>query len=502
MRIGLIPLDERPVNIRYPAMIAQIAGVELLQPQRDILSFIRTPAQSDQLIAWLRKEAKGLDVLIVSFEMLAFGGLIASRTTEDSSDQILLRLNALREIKRECPSLVVYAFDLITRISRSDNNFEEPQYWETFGSRIYQYSQLLDQDRQGLDVGDQIEVLQGQIPVEHIQDFMARRLRNHIVNLAALELLNDGVLDLLVLSSDDTSPYGIGSREKRWLSELAERTLLGGDRLLMYPGADEVGCALLARALNEHRDSLPTFAIRYAVPGDEEIIAPFEDGPVRTTVERQVRAVGGKIVTDISEADYVVAVNTPSNRQPPFLVATDEEHEARRPIIEPFARDVGRWVDEGKRVIVADVTYPNGADPALVQLLCQHVTLDRLAAYGSWNTAGNTIGTALAQGIASSMVQSDDQKVARSRFLAHRFVEDWGYQLRVRRELIRWLQDEFNSSDIRPSNIESATAMIEEKLQACLPELPGFADLWRITPGSTRFPWERTFEVDFELEQV
>ncbi len=31
-RLGLIPLDERPANTRYPAMIAASAGVDLRLP--------------------------------------------------------------------------------------------------------------------------------------------------------------------------------------------------------------------------------------------------------------------------------------------------------------------------------------------------------------------------------------------------------------------------------------------------------------------------------------
>ena len=77
---------------------------------------------------------------------------------------------------------------------------------------------------------------------------LRRRGRNHIVNLAVLDLLADDIFELLVISSDDTSEFGFGTREKAWIKEWVDRR--GGDaRLLMYPGADEVGSALLcARA--------------------------------------------------------------------------------------------------------------------------------------------------------------------------------------------------------------------------------------------------------------
>src|SRR6185436_9837244 len=108
----------------------------------------------------------------------------------------------------------------------------------------------------------ELRKLRGQLPDDYVNDFLVRRLRNHIVNLTAVQMLTDSVLDLLVLSSDDTSPYGLGSREKRWIAEWASR--LGIEKkLLMYPGADEVGSVLVARAINETFGHMPTFEIDY-----------------------------------------------------------------------------------------------------------------------------------------------------------------------------------------------------------------------------------------------
>ena len=64
MKIGLIPLDERPVNTRYPAMIAAIAGASVALPPPEILSARRRPADCAALVAWLRRAAPGLGGLI------------------------------------------------------------------------------------------------------------------------------------------------------------------------------------------------------------------------------------------------------------------------------------------------------------------------------------------------------------------------------------------------------------------------------------------------------
>ncbi len=502
MRIGLIPLDERPVNTRYPAMIAEIAGVELLEPPLDILSSRRRPANCEKILSWLHENANELDALIVSCEMLGYGGLIASRTTNDSAASIIARLDMLRQIRQANPGLSVSGFNVITRISRNNDNFEEPLYWSDYGERMYRFSQLLDQQKQGEKVTFELAEIQAQIPGEHIDDFLRRRLRNHIVNLSTLELAANGVCDVLVLSSDDTSVYGLGTREKRWLAEWVERLPEVEKRLLMYPGADEVGCALLARAVG-HGQRAPQFAIHYAIPGDEEITAPFEDGPVRVTLERQIRAVGGEITADPDQADLIVAVNTPSRLRPSHYAEWSAEEEAHRtPYLKPFAEQIQAWITAGKHVIVADVAYPNGADPVLVNALFQYVEIDKLSAYGAWNTAGNTIGVALAQGIAALRIEDDRQQQAQRRFLVHRFLEDWGYMLVTRPMVRQGYIERCGTSEIAPEHIDGVKNEIEQVLSAQLARVPALGEQWRIVAGSVRLPWGRFFEVDFDLEPI
>lgn len=499
MRIGLLPLDERPVNTRYPAMIAQIAGAELVLPPSSLLSYRRQPANCGELMAWLQAEAPRLDALVVSLEMLGYGGLIASRTTDDPAVAIANRLEVLRAIKQAKPELMIYAFDLITRISRSDDNFEEPLYWSDYGSRIYRYSQLLDQKLQGQRVDEELRELRASLPDDIIQDVLKRRLRNHTMNLMTVGLAADDLFDLLVISSDDTSPYGLGTREKRWVTEWVDHLFQPQDRLLMYPGADEVGTALTARALCAHHSIAPVFDVVYAIPADAEITAPFEDGPVRITVERQIKAVGGRIGQ--GETDFIVAVNTPARQKPATYALYDEVEAAyRRPYLERFTQQIQGWIEAGRHVILADVAYPNGADPVLVDLLFRQVDIHRLAAYGAWNTAGNTIGVALGQGLAASLARNSQQ--AQEYFLTHRFLEDWGYQYVVRAEVRQAYIDAHGISDIAPDDLPQVKAEIEERLGRRLAELPILGSRWRIRPGSIRLPWDRFFEVDFDLEFI
>lgn len=504
MKIGLLPLDERPVNTRYPQAIAEIAGAQVLLPPQDALSSFRQPAACAALMDWLRATSSHLDGLIASFEMLGYGGLIASRTTDDPAGLVLSRLETLGQLRRQHPELPLIGFNLITRVSNADSAIEEPLYWEQEGRRFYRYSQLVDRQEQGQEVHADLAELEAELPLEHVQDFLQRRLRNHTVNLAALHMLARNELSLLVLSSDDTSPFGLPSNEKRTLSAWAGRLGLG-DRLMMYPGADEVGTALVARLIDQNMNLEPTFEVFYAVPGGERITAPYEDGPVAVTVERQIRAVGGKIflanaASKSAKADFWLAVNPPVPRRSewdPDYAA--QERQERLPHLQAMAAEINRRLDSGQAVIVADVAYPNGADPALIEVLFERVDISRLAAYGAWNTAGNTIGVALAQGCSARLASTPNQRQAQQRFLLHRFLEDWGYQQVVRQEARTWLADTYGVSEVHPENEAATVDFIRSGLERCLAQIPGFAEL-RLKPGSVVLPWNRLFEVDFEIE--
>jgi hypothetical protein len=490
LEIGLLPLDERPVNTRYPQMLAGLAGATLHLPPAAALSDQRRPADSAALTRWLRALAPRLDVLVVDLGMLAFGGLIASRTTDEPAATALARLEILAELRRSHPALTIAAFNVIMRISNADDAVEEPAYWAHYGTRLYQLSQWLDRHSRGEPVAAGLAAARAAIPAEVVSDMLARRLRNHTLNLAAVDLLQRGVIDQLVLSSDDTSPVGLGSREKRWIQEWVAMLQPDHDpRLSIYPGADEVGSVLVARAILQHAGTAPRFRVDYADPAGAAIVAPYEDGPVSTTIARQVAALGGTLVE--SGETIVLAVNPPVPRRSEW----HPEHAAaeRTSRSEALAALVARGVSAGRPVALADVAYPNGADPALIGQL--GALAPRLCAYGAWNTAGNTIGVVLAQ---AALTQLSGDTVAARRFLAHRFVEDWAYQQEVRRAARAHLQRTSGVDDLDTALETPMRTWVEHQLTATMGLAPWLAD-WRIVPGSVRFPWHRLFEVDFDL---
>ena len=505
--IALLPLDERPVNTRYPEMLAAIGGATLLLPPSNSLGQQREPADLDAVREWLRSVAGRAEAVIASADFLGFGNLINARISQGSAASVLTRLSPLADINAACP---VHAFSLITRVSNADDAVEEPTYWAEWGTRFYRYARLTHQLERGeCEDAAALARLEAALPSDLKTDWLKRRLRNHTVNLGLLDWAAGGEITSLRLTSDDTSPWGFPSRERDWLRGWT--ALLGPaltDRVQMHPGADEVGSALLSHLLMSRTGRTPRVRIVYSHPKDRVLVAPYEDRAVWETVEGQTRACGCVPVED-GDCGFVLGVTPPSPRRTDYrLEFLEDDRQTRTAAYREFLETLAEWQKRGVPVALADVAYPNGGDPLLMEMLLSPgcpLSLGTLAAYGAWNTAGNTLGVAVAQAACAGLIDADPARAAaQAVFLAHRFLEDWGYQSVIRREAraeaVRlWGRPEPDPESL--AELRLLCAFIEAKLAACLSVLQarGVGAGLSIAPGSVRLPWRRTFEVDFRL---
>jgi hypothetical protein len=508
LTLALVPLDERPVNTRYPEMLGAIGGANILLPPPEIRGLQRQPADRDAVAEWLQETAKTADAAIVSAEYLGFGNLINARISQDSAADVLSRLRLLAHLNSTCP---VHAFSLITRVSNADDCVEEPEYWAQWGTTFYRYARLAHQAERGELAEAEVEELaqlEARLPPDLKADWLIRRLRNHTVNLGFLDMAAHGQITSLRLTSDDTSPLGFPSRERDWLRGWPR--LIGpalAARVQMHPGADEVGSALLSHLLMEHAGKTPRVWIVYSHPDDDGLVAPYEDRPVRETVEGQIHACGGILADSPEACDFVLGVATPSPRrrdyQPEYLA---EDRAERTMPYQAFLTQLGQWQTHGIPVALADVAYPNGSDPLLMELLLADnspLAPGRLCAYGAWNTAGNTLGVVIAQAACSLLIGGNlERAAAQNTFLTHRFLEDWGYQIVTRRAARAEAERLWGRREPNPDSLDEQSvlcAYIEQRLAECLATLQfqGVGQGLQLESGSVRLPWRRTFEVDF-----
>lgn len=491
-RIALLPLDDRPVNVRLPGDVARVAGMTLDVPPAEILPSYRKAGDADALGEWLLERAADPETvhILVSVDMLLHGGLIASRTSDDTTRTVLERLDTLREIHRRRPELPISAVSLVTRASNSYSATEEPLYWTEHGKELH----ALGGDAHRLL--DQVDVLPLEeltpVPADVVSDYSTRRLRNHIANLSTLDLLEDGTLAFLAITADDTAPFAAGSAEQVWLRHWM-RMLPTGRQVLMYPGADEVGAVLVARALAANAAVQASFSVACADPEGLTRIPPYENMPLSASASRQIRAAGAVEVTEGGDVTLVLHAPDP-DRHDMFLGRPDAVDEDA---VHGTVELIRERLDAGERVALADVRYPNGADEALVRALGDAELLGRLEAFGGWNTAGNTLGSVVAiaaAGVVGRAAGTFDAQAARAALLT-RLLDDFAYQAVVRTDSGPALfPDRYPMSD--DSGVAEAERVIHDELAALLESLPsGGMQITELT-----LPWRRSFEIGLVLE--
>jgi hypothetical protein len=128
-----IPVDGRPVVREQVQMLVAASGWELVVPDVTKLGYFREPADRDALTHWLQAQAACASGLVLSIDMLVYGGLVASRFMDDPLNTLKKYLMVIETIKTQFPTLPIYAFAATMRISNNNVNEEEKSYWDQYG---------------------------------------------------------------------------------------------------------------------------------------------------------------------------------------------------------------------------------------------------------------------------------------------------------------------------------------------------------------------------------
>jgi hypothetical protein len=502
MRIIYVPLDERPCNSKYPALnVAGIDDCELVMPDPGILGKKKTAGDVEALARWLRAETPRAQSLILSLESLVYGGLLPSRIHSLGAAECGARLSLIPELKRANPSIEVSLFGLIMRTPSYSSAEEEPDYCAQYGAKIHRRAWLADKGkRRGLDESETAELArcEADIPASVIADYEGRRKVNSAVLHAALEYVQRGGVDYFLIPIDDSAPYGYSAIDQRAVR--LQRRELGLQRIApMHPGADEAGATLVARTLVRASGKSPTVELLYSSTSGGARIPRYEDRPLEESLVSQIDAAGMRLARHDERSDIILAVNAPGE---PMLEAWDQDsadptYDSLRHL-GVFSDEIARRVSDGALVALADVAYSNGADKELVGLLDRSGALDGLASYAGWNTAGNTIGTALAQA-ASELVAPNEKR--REKLLTYRLLEDCCYQSCVRQELSLAAPAPVSERE-RAEHFRSG-GQIAQRTAERMREVFR-VEVSRSLHGAERglvgvsFPWNRYFEIDID----
>ena len=485
-----VPLDNRPVCLDYAVETMQAAGWNVETPPSEYIASSDHSGNPDKLYEWLAARSATANAIVVSSDALIYGGLVDSRTHHLPKDVLTERAERLLKLKAQGGDPFVYVFTTIMRSPKASSAPVEPAYYAEWGPKLFRMGALEDK----LDLKEisrkerkELAALQAEIP-QAVQDDRAQR-RN--LNIATTELLLHGVesgnFDYLLIGRDDTAPYSQAHKEARKMDILVRE--LPKEKIRFFSGADQLGLILLSRAASRVSYEIPMVYIDFAEGKGGATIPTYEDDPIAFSAAEHIHAAGGWPTAKLTRADLVLAVNTPLDGV--TLEASNPKNTGEiTKQTEEFVADVKGYLKQGKAVAVADIAYGNGADNALVKELFKENLAEKLAAYGGWNTAGNTLGFALGQGLlAKSMDAADRQSL-----LTVRYLDDWAYQANVRNktyvELI-W-PNYWPNSGLNTQQVQEAEAVItKDILELAQPVLGD-----RVSKYNFTLPWKRMFEVE------
>ncbi|MGO4538390.1 DUF4127 family protein [Paenibacillus sp. 2TAB19] len=510
-KVVYVPLDERPCNAKFPIMLAAITDLRLSSPPRTLLGIKKQPADVEGIRHWLLKETSDADYLIVSADLLVYGGIVPSRLHQLPLAECAARLGFLRDLKRSNPALRIYAFNLIMRAPAYNSSDEEPDYYEQHGYSLFRYGWLSDKQSSEPLAEEELaewESLQIEVPADVLADFLRRRATNAEVNELAINLVNEGIIEHLVIPLDDNAQFGFSPMEQRKLLLTAERHNLM-DRVLLYPGADEIGCILFARVFCRIKNYMPEAAVRYSSTLGPTIIPKYEDRSLNESVKSHLHSGGAYMGDSAATADFVLMVHSPPVSQHEVAESPNPYNDRHRSYfsevhIPEFVSAIEALAGKGKLIALADVASCNGADHTLMRLLSKKELLPLITAYAGWNTSGNTLGTVVSHAIIASYYRNQDSRPEHTDrmnryFYLYRLIEDWGYQSIVRQETASRL-GELGGTYFQVGHIrEQVSQLITQRLHDFCAEYLGETASGAIDGLKADLPWNRMFEVDLTL---
>lgn len=492
--IVFVPLDDRPVTYQLPVLLGAIAGQPLRTPSHaDIGTYLRA-GDPEAIARFLRGPATiGASALVASNDMVAYGGLVASRIPGVSTGDAFVRVRDFAALKAARAIPYVGMFGTIMRLAPTGVPRLGPaaDYYAAGNTvdDIQAYANLPDPPTTA-EERRKAAHLRESIGEKTLQAYLGTRVRDRDVDEWALQMAAEGGIDRIVIGQDDAGPTGLHLRDVAKLKATARAFGLG-ERASIEPGADELGMVMLARAFARNVAWSPTVSLDYSRPDGGAVNDQLEYVPIETTISQIIAACGARRVAS-GTADIALHVRVAET-----LPADETAFEDR------IAADVAR----GTSVAVADLTFlhgkPGDEQRQLTEALIARGIAGKIDAFASWNTDANTIGTALPEAIAVGAGRRAGRYDARAhaRFMLDRYIDDYAFHQFVRPDLNETLRARQIDTTLllpeiaREANSRNRAALWPYALDLLAKIYPQYRDA-----GMTiMLPWDRTFETQIDV---
>lgn len=499
-KVLLVPLDSRPPCGQLVADNGRTAGIEIILPPSETMDFYTLPGDTSKMRKWLYDEIKNCDEAIISIDQLLYGGLIASRNKTIKDEDITALAEYLKKLHGDNPNIKIHAFSILPRMN-------PPDFVEKYQDRkkLMEWSRLVHKydDNPLSETAEKIQVLERKIPSEQIKAYTEIYNRNLRLNCLLANLVADGTLEDLSFGQDDGEVYSLPNLKLKEFMHYLHKNKIPGDKLAILHGADEVALSILTNIIS--RSNSFKVYVDYSSEKAAIKVMPYMAICNQDTAHERLNFHHDVIVSTPEEADYIL-----------FISATDEETMDRRRY---NAEKLLDYQQRGKPVALVDLSKSFIAQEALLPILLkENFPVNSLIAYAGWNTASNSIGTAVSQAeiyltALNQGLEQDRVVYSNLNNLNNRICEDY-YYLKDVIDLVNINLKKKGYSNVYDLDLEHNYKWAVDMMEAAMNQrLVQYKTSDAFTKSfwlknteyavtdmqiSSYFPWPRTFEINLK----
>ena len=487
-KVAYIPLDNRPVNQERMRYLAQSADITLIMPEEAHYRTVLDPMQAnpdgstsgnrEALCQWLLQIDKECDHFIISLDQMTSGGLVGSRWL--CNDDLKAEYSIIDAVLSLCENNTVYLFDTVMRLAPTVGyqgySLEDYNILRAYGMQarkeISEDALTVKNITQSYSLGADGATIQTDIPADKLAQYHAARTRKLKLIDYTLKKAGDNV-NFFYVGVDDSSPQNtIQTNEIRYI-----RTLLGENSVL-GAATDEIALCCLARMILHLYNTEVSLQVTYFGGGENAPADGYDIGTLAESMQNHLDALSANSAENGLQALCLTRGSCDADRT--ALLAKLKSNQASN---------------------IPTVLIDVSEDPKILaeQLLTDpEIDICRLLGYSSWNTAANAIGLALSQGIGRyaylSAVDHASQAANEGflRTLTFSYIKDISYKS-FHPTLEGFLSLEHPCA---PANI--LARLNDGKLITALNHFRSETH-GRISVSDFRYPWDRTFEMCFDI---
>ncbi|WP_278848740.1 DUF4127 family protein [Megamonas hypermegale] len=503
-KIILIPLDTRPPCQKMVVDAGKMAGIEVITPPSEIMDYYTKKGDSKAIQKWLLENISQVDGAIISIDQLLHGGLLASREAQTTDEERVELIKFLHELRQKATDKPIYAFNILPRITPTPT-------LESDSKKIIKISRLLDEISifQNVDDMKLVEDLKEDIKEEDLNTYLDLFKKNTAMNKDLIQLTQDNTLTKFIIGQDDGEDFGVPNMEKRSLQNYLHAVNIPSEKVMITKGADEVALSLLANFVQQKTNYQPKIYVAYNDEKAAGTVMPFMAGSVGSTVKEKLNLSNAIEVNSPDKAGLILYV----------FIGNDDNLSTQY----KSAVEIKKYLAQGKKIALVDLSkHFSASETVFPELLKENVPINNLVAYAGWNTASNSIGTALANAIIYKASRPEFNttndilalEYNRLTLLYNRILEDYYYlkeiidvlniTLRTNGyENVNDLDMEHNyiwMNDLLQQDMNKRTWALWHSKSAQQPIAVQTPDgIYKLTirylQAETFFPWPRTFEI-------